>query len=545
MKVFEDLVVELKEHNLLENTVIEADPSAGGEAKYGKPRATTARSMTTESAAELAAEMEAAPAAPAAASPEDQPPRKPRNGAQFYKKRAIGELANLQMVEHVLTGVEREHMKIVPNVFDDFAAKKALNTFLQIAENENTERHAEAEFSLMNETESWCLALAERDAKVPVSNLRLYCENSRPPLSSQALVALARFYRNLPYTEVVRAKFDFVMTRLFSRPTEQGLRVNLFSRGEILSHINTMYGEWSSIALYSAGDNESDSVLAALSFEDLAVEAENTSTFDYLVASGFFGRLRIFKESISELFYAPHVTAAAIECNVRVGNAYVTLLSRERERFDAESLETKYGGANDQEASDAAGHTLDLVGILNEARQSVEAAVEEIEVKNIPTPEMERLDANALTATRVIDPVAAPKAVRARRPFFGNILENARAINKWFLGISIALIALSFGIYIWSNVSESADVTTSGVKTVPIANGVAHQHVNTARISGTTFYALMHPSWDQLPKEERMVILKAIYQTAVDRGCKQVQLTDRQGRAAGYASATRTDVIMP
>ena len=114
-------------------------------------------------------------------------PRKPRNGQEFYKKRAIDEVSNLQMVEHVLTGVEREYMKIVPDTFDDFNAKKTLHTFLQVTENENSVAHTEAEFAMMQETEAWCTALETRDKRIPVSSLRQYCENSRPALSSHAL----------------------------------------------------------------------------------------------------------------------------------------------------------------------------------------------------------------------------------------------------------------------------------------------------------------------------------------------------------------------
>ena len=540
MNVFEDLIVELEEENLLEKTA----PDVGRKTAAGRKKA---REPQPNGKPENSFEIEPAPVTSAAVAEQEQSPvpRKPRNGNEFYKKRAIGELSNLQMVEHVLTGVEREYMKIVPNVYDDFVAKKALNSFLNVSENENSEQHAEAEFALMTETESWCSALGIRDAHVPVSSVRLYCENSRPPLSSQALVALARFYRNLPYTELVRSKFDFVMTRLFSRPDEHGTRVSLFEREDILNHINTLYKDWSSIALYSADEDESKVMLTALSFDDLATEAENTSTFDTLVERGFFGRLRNFKESISELYYSPHVTAAAIECNVRVGNAYTKLLSLEREKMDAESIQTKYGGENDQAASDAAGHTLNLVSILSEIPAPVRSSEDEPTLST-PTGEQERVDANALTSMRPLEQVAKSKREKRERPaFFGNLVENALSMNRWFLGVSIGLIAASFAIYLWSNFGAPGDATTKGVQTVAMENPVAQEHVNTSRISGETFYALMQPSWDMLPKEKRTEVLQAIYQTATEKGCKQVRLTSRDGKAAGYATSTRSEVIMP
>ncbi len=548
MNVFEDLIVELKEANLLEKTVMEigqpdtAKPKASqtdydlsrkdssvpdkSQAEY-QPR----RNFKIESAGLVGTD-------PAAAKPMERPiPTTPGNGPEFYKKRAVGEVSNLKMVEHVLTGVEREYIKVVPNAFNDFNAKKALHAFLNVDGSENSDHYTEAEFQLMSETEAWCTALAARDAKMPVASVRLYCESSRPPLSSQALEALARFYRNLPYTEPVRAKFDFVMTRLFSRRSENGTRVALFPYDEILSRINTLYGEWSSIALYSAGDDDSNVMLAALSFEDLAIEAENSSTFDRLIESDFFSRLRLFKESLSEVFYAPHVTSAAIECNIRVGNAYFKLLAIERQKIDAEGIYSKYGDMNDQAASDAAAHTLDLVGIIGPRPDPVEPAeakTSELEPERIETPEPEP------------SPLSKPEPSPNTRPtFFGNLWEKTRSINKWFLGTSIALIAGSIGFYNWANYTATEVVTTAGVNTVQIENTAFKQHVQMARVSGDTFYALMQPSWDLLPQDKRREILQNIYQTAREKGCNQVSLTSSKGKPAGYASATRVEAVMP
>jgi len=267
MNVFEDLIVELKQENLLENTVI--DDKRREQADDSRLGLDSVPNSDYELRLNLVAPTVPVPNPPIAERVEvdsydshlhdtDEPTvkdveshqpmvledapapqvKKPRNGQEFYRKRATGEVSNLQMVEAVLTGVEREYMKVVPNSFDDFKAKMALNNFLRVTENENSVAHQEAEFELMTETEKWCTALAERDRNIPVSSLRQYCERSRPPLSSQALVALARYYRNLPYSQDVRSKFDFVITRLFSRPAENEKRVCLFGRDEALSHIN-------------------------------------------------------------------------------------------------------------------------------------------------------------------------------------------------------------------------------------------------------------------------------------------------------------------
>lgn len=570
MNVFEDLIVELKEENLLERTVIEVEGQKNAKTgdvnasdfpatsydlpepavrKNGSAAPPSVQPETSEPAIETSeaeilesqpeTEAPAAEAATVLSNPES-PLKKPRNGNEFYKKRAVGEVSNLQMVEHVLTGVEREYMKIVPSGFDDFRVKKALHAFLNVNESENSEQHAESEFTLMNETEAWCTALAERDKNVPVSSLRQYCENSRPALSSQALLALARFYRNLPYSEGVRAKFDFVITRLFSRPTEHEKRVCLFTRDETFVHVSTLYREWSSIALYSAEDDESKVLLTALSFEDLAIEAENASSFDLLIESDYFGRLKLFKESISELFYAPNVTAAAIECNIRIGNAYVNLIARERQKLDDESIQSKYGDLNDQAVSDAAARTLALVAILREGPAVVRPV--EAPVEDKPPIIAER---PAQRPAPVQRPEPEPQIAVQRPAVVEKFLENVRSVNKWFLAGALALILASVGLSIWSNYFIDDEVPTVGVSSISVENNILKDHVKSARISQTTFYALLQPSWNQLPKEKRVEYLQMVYRFAVENGCTQVSLTNTQGKAAGYASATRTEVVMP
>src|SRR5690606_10232902 len=204
MTVFEDLIEELKEENLLESTVIE--PTGGS------PDGLAGGSDV--------------PTFEKAASP-----------AEFFKKRAEGEVASLQMVQHVLSGVEREHMKSAAMPFNDLKVKKALHDFLQESESPNSEKAKEAEFELLEQTQDWFASLAERDREISVANIRRFCENSRPVLSSQALIALTRFYRNAPFSEDTRSKFDFVVTRLFSKDLGDGKRRSLFERNDSIGHI--------------------------------------------------------------------------------------------------------------------------------------------------------------------------------------------------------------------------------------------------------------------------------------------------------------------
>lgn len=533
MNVFEDLVVELKEENLLE-TIVTTTPQNGHD-KAADDIHTTEEPVTS---AELAVDDAEAPEVTEAAHAEE--PRaevaaKVRHGREFFNKRAVGEVSSLQMVEHVLTGVEREYMKVIPKVFDDFNAKKALNAFLQVTGDANSEDHKKAEFDLMQETETWCSALAARDAKIPVSSLRLYCENSRPALSSQALLALGRFYRNSPYSETVRAKFDFVITRLFSRASQEDRRVCLFEREEMLEHVNRLYAEWSSVPLYTADSDESNVLLTALSFEDLALEIENASTFDNLIANDFFGRLRLFKESISELFYAPQVTAAAIDCNIRIGNAYVSLIEREHAKLGEQSIESRYAELTDDHVSDATAWTLDIVEII---RQRVAEAAEN--EKNTPQPpkiHVPLVERSPVTVEN--DPADAGAGL------VGRLRGQLRSVNRWVLVSAAALLAASGALVVWASYfAEGESVSTSNVKALDESAGLG-EHVKTAKVSSDTLYCLLQPSWDLQSKEKRTEVLQKALQIAQQQGAKQVQFINKDGKQAGFASAARLDVVMP
>ncbi|MEQ1603764.1 MAG: hypothetical protein ABL999_02755 [Pyrinomonadaceae bacterium] len=553
MNVFEDLIVELKQENLLEKTVIDnqrfAEQDTGyleetevPNAEYESPSMPIEPAGSSTDEQDLKVELEGYDAhlhdtaVPDVEVVETQVHKKPRNGQEFYRKRAMSEVSNLQMVEHVLTGVEREYMKIKPRIFDDFAAKKALHTFLQVTENENSTEHKEAEFTLMSETEAWCTALSERDHDIAVSNLRQYCENSRPPLSSQALVALARFYRNLPYSEAVRSKFDFVITRLFSRPTENEMRTEFFTRDETIAHILTLYRDWSSIAFYGDDEDGSKILLAALSFDDLAVEAENAGSFDQLIEKDFFGRVRGFKDGIGEMFYAPNVLAAAIDANIRIGNAYVKLIDLERHKMDAESIQTKYGDKHDLSVSEGVGRTLELVELLRSPlNKSVKAEEKTDEGEQEEVREFRKEETSP----------AEPAPARNLPPFVNSLIEQIRSMNRFVAVSSVVLIALSIGIYVYANFFATEKGVTAEVRVVGIEDPLYREYVESARVSNATLYGLLLPTWENLSKEKKQEILQKMYQDGKDKGYSQVNLINKDGKPAGFASATRLDIIGP
>lgn len=558
MNVFEDLIVELKEENLLENTVIDVDnlshtddshlheteiQNLAIDLDFDPPTSFEISSPDSEneiscgSYSQVIKQVEEkidhvedtrAPDASECISA-----KKDSNEKEFFRKRAVSEIASLQVVEHILTGVERERMKILPNSFDDLNAKKALHALVQLPDDADAQKRTETEGALVRETESWCSALAARDKNISVANIRLFCENSKPKLSSQALLALGRFYRNLPYSEAVRGKFDFVLTRLFSRGLNGDRRQLIFTHDEMLKHIKMLYADWSSVPLYTADDNDSNLLLTALSFQELATEAEAAQCFDELIKSDFFGRLRLFKESISELFFAPVVTAAAIECNIRFGNAYIDLIEKERRTAEAAKFKDKFDEFNDNAVSDLAARTLDLSALIDVHPvidfEAVEAIVEEHEYQvERPVRETSRLP--------VTDIEIKPLSVGDK------ILNNIKQANKGLVISLFVFLLLSIGIMIWAEVFAPERVSSNGVRTIEFENSNVKDQIKTAKVSGNMLYVVMEAGWESQSKEKRQEFAQKLLQLGGDKGYENVTVFDSKGKMAGYASQTRLDI---
>ncbi len=534
MNVFEDLVEELKDENLLESTFIEAakDPSpfdqmpappvpAGSEQLLSADlvSATEPVSEAPESGFELADEDDGIDAVANAGGDVPQI-AKAKDPNEFLRRRANEEVMGLQMVEHVLAGIEREHLKVVPSPYDDLGAKTALHRFLTSLDGGRTPQTAEAEYDLLQETQNWSASLAERDREISVANLRRFCENSRPPLSSQALIALARFYRNGPVTDLSIEKFEFVMTRLFSREDDRERRRLLFDRGDVVPHIRTLYENWSSVSLYSVSEHEEQILPLIAGLRECSEKAENSQTFDDLLRHGVFETVRNLKMNAGELMFVPEVLAAVIECNLRLGNRFMALaeLARETERF--EDLDTKFGNEIDQLVSSATGRTYLLREVFEKQNGGRDGRVKQ--TINIP---------NA--------------------PRFETASEKARAgflsikANKWLLLAAFLIISASVGVFVWSNYMEESAKPTIAAAEIDLAGTELRAHLRIGKTAGDTFYGVTEPTWDGLSEADRKDVLNKAYAFANERGFVKVNILNYRGRTVGFATADRLELFEP
>ena len=559
MSIFEDLIEELKEENLIEETVIEVHkddpigaqvlrrdensqvkkPSAVDSPLPAMPSILTSVPLASQPEFQADETVYAAEAIVADAEPFvlDNPdlsaetldaeevkiyPKVEKakafvNEKEYFRKRAMDEVTGLQMVDHVLSGVEREQMKLVPKPYDDLPVKLALHDFLQVAQETSSTEHAQAEFRLMQETENWCSALSHRDKHISIAHLRRHCETTRPPLSPQALIALARFYRNSPYTEPVRSKFELVVTRLFSREDENDGRELLLSREEMVQQLKELYADWSSIQLYSASEEDSEILVAVLKFEDFINEALHTESFEELITGDFFNRLRLFKQNCHENFFAPLVTVSSIEANVHIGNRYLELLNKEKEKFNAATLEEKYGFLHDQAISDATGKTFQLAEMLHERGAKKDAA----EIVEISVKEQDH-------KTRV----RAQKKPRSK----------LYAVNKWLLGATIMTILACVGLFVWAEYESQAVKPSPNVKKVNLENSEFKDFIQTARIDTDTFYGVTTGAWESLSREKKEEMIKKLLSIGTEKSFKKVHLVNTGGKAVGFSTAEKTEI---
>lgn len=438
--------------------------------------------------------------------------------SQFYRRRANEEVTSLQIVEHIITAIEKEQMKIVPQSYDDLPVSMALHDFLQAGNDPLSTEHTQAEFKLMQETEKWYSALAVRDKNITVGDLRRYTENAKPALSSQALISLARFYRNSPFSEGVRSKFDMIITKLVTKDSWDDTRLLLFNREELVTQLSELYSDWSSIPLYEQNQDDSDVLIGVLKFEDFIHEVNNAESLDELIKNDFFNRVRTFKESTNEKFFAPLLAAAAIECNVIVGNKYIQLVQKEKESHNNVEIEEKYNFLLDQPVSDTVSKTLKLVEILKEKKEPPKPVTVEqpIEIKE------------ELVVEKSSKSINAELEKNKKGPRF--------KVNKWLIAVVVVAIFSLGGLYTWAEFMTPELKPSPNVKKVFLDDSPLKEYFKTARINRETFFAVTEPTWEKLSNEVKEDVLKKTLAEGKDKGYNKIHVLDGEGKTVAFAS---------
>ena len=237
-------------------------------------------------------------------------------------KRAGESAVQLRIVERFLSEVERRLLKSSPVVFDIERVRAALQILKTVSEDDDIEECLEAEFRLEQEFHLWRNLIIERDKKIETYHFRRLCDSAPYPLEDEVFVALASFYRSLDFTPASQSKFDLAVTRLFSRVHGRDQREMRAGRSETIAKLRKLFGHGEN------SDRSEDIVRAVSSIDGFTDEAHRLGVFEDLVRSNIFDRYRVFKRELGSLFFEPEIVAAAVECNITVGNVFDELLKR-------------------------------------------------------------------------------------------------------------------------------------------------------------------------------------------------------------------------
>lgn len=176
--------------------------------------------------------------------------------------------------------------------------------------------------------DKWQHHLAARDEKIEAYHIRRYCDGLRNPLKQSVFISLLRFYRDIPHSRQSQSKFDLVLTRCFSTQINDLFRAMTMPREQIVEKLSELYSKWDPAKTLNASSSAD-----VAGFDNFIAENDTLLDFPSLTASKLFDRIREFKTSLSDRFWEPAVAAAAVECNIVVGNHLNGLMARESENL--------------------------------------------------------------------------------------------------------------------------------------------------------------------------------------------------------------------
>ena len=231
----------------------------------------------------------------------------------------------LRITEKFLTEVGRATLRYTPEMFDVSSIKLLLGEIRSETNETSPDSKKILEDKIRNELDRWRNVLAKRDSSVQAYEIRRFHDSLRGSLDPSILFALARFYRSMPLDSQSLSKFDLVITRAFEATKKGRTRKSKFNRVEIAGQVRQLFREWDELKTAAGNETCDDGVIAQL--DAFISEAQELNTFEALIRSNIFERMRSFKRRLGEGYFQPDCIAATIDCNLVVSNVFAELLS--------------------------------------------------------------------------------------------------------------------------------------------------------------------------------------------------------------------------
>lgn len=264
--------------------------------------------------------------------------------------RILAEAAALQLAEEIFAGIEKSLLEIVPKSYPTANLQRKVSELRECFAQtpEDAARLKQCETRLRQELGLWRMALAKRDEAFSAALLRTFCENTHLQLDKEAFLALAGLYRNMPPTDSVLSKYDYVITQYFTNKREKNRRTLRCEADKLIAELHKLNTEWTGVKS-NAGGAEALKVREAIAvLAQLSAEAKAHKTLKNWLHYDFFASTRLAKKDLGEIFFVPEVTAAVIVCNIVVGNHFAALCDADSAKLtEAASLFAADATANE------------------------------------------------------------------------------------------------------------------------------------------------------------------------------------------------------
>ena len=230
-------------------------------------------------------------------------------------QRLRDQAVTLRVAEVFLTQVEMSLLKSGGIPFDFQALKRQLDALRDTPD----ETLAELVATSMA---GWRERLATRDRAVEAYHVRRFCDGLKVSLDKEILLAMARFYLEQPYSRNSLSKFDLVLTRAFSSKVGDFRHCLQADRETLTETLTRRFERWGWPAAQGPAIER-----AIASFDEFIEECFSIDDIEQFNGGKIFERVREFKSSLGDMFFAPAIVAVAIECNIALGNRLNVLIS--------------------------------------------------------------------------------------------------------------------------------------------------------------------------------------------------------------------------
>lgn len=435
------------------------------------------------------------------------------------KHRAEDEFSTVQFIAHIFDGIESGSPASGAAAMCAAKARKALTAVLQFSGPADDLNFFRIRNEFTKTLDAWQHELKLRDGRIGVSQLRMFCESSHPPLSAKSLIALAGLYRSAEFSDLVRDKFDFVITRLFSCEANSVKREMRFDRSETIERIQDLYRKW---GIRPPERSESDNGLAndaVAKFASFGARIDASPTFTDLFRSDLPANIREFKKTLGSNIFEPEVLARVMDCNVKIGNRFVEIAAIEKQAYGPDAVRSKYGDAYDQVATETAVRTLRLSELLD----SEDLKPEKIAIKPV---------------VKQVEPTVAKAKKKKQSPG-----SNFWGVNKWLLAVTVITVLAGAAVFFFAEVEgQKMQTGMATAKPTDLANSELGRYFSNGRTTESTFYLNVEPDWEGLTPEEKKRLLKSALERAKKLGMRSVQILGKEGQRVAFASDSREEL---